>query len=133
MKLKPSELDLILLLLLIFVAVLLLGGCSTLERAPVTTGTIDRTSTDIRLTVIPYKHPGELARAHAAMTGHAVMLPNAQGFALWNEGGTAEPWCELHLVMPALDRTDDSSRLTSAGHELMHCIYGTWHAEGGVE
>jgi hypothetical protein len=45
-----------------------------------------------------------------------------RGFSM-NRGGV----CEIHAMRPA--RVDDD-RTTTVGHEYLHCLWGSYHAEG---
>ncbi len=46
------------------------------------------------------------------------------GWAGWNED---EKYCELHV--PHLRYVDDRFAIETGGHELWHCLIGTYHSE----
>lgn len=49
-----------------------------------------------------------------------------EGFAVWANPGKMPYWCEIHVLEPIW--IDDENTLTM-GHELAHCIYGSYHKE----
>lgn len=60
-----------------------------------------------------------------------------EGFAIWPEwkdqsGNSVTPdgkelKCEIHTIRPS---TVDDDAVLTLGHELLHCVYGTYHTEG---
>lgn len=114
------------------IIVVLMSGvtsCSS-EREPVQ-GSIDRTGQPIVVTTYFYDNVREVQAMYAQV--HDVPrrdIPDGlQGFARWPEWTQAEPEnavyeCEIHTVRP--QRVDDRHTLT-LGHELLHCIIGTYH------
>lgn len=96
---------------------------------------IDRTGAPIEVTVFVYETQQELDEAYRKL--HNIRRGDDKesryGFARWPEwfdkdgnrvpdGG---PWtCEIHMMDPA--HIDDERTLT-LGHEMVHCLYGSYH------
>jgi len=56
-------------------------------------------------------------------------IPERDGFAIWTEwtGEKSEDeiyTCEIHTLRP--NKIDDNATMT-LGHEMLHCIFGTYH------
>lgn len=54
------------------------------------------------------------------------------GYAAWNVYPKSEPddpnyFCKIYVVRPK--STKDKAQMKTWGHELMHCVYGTWHSQ----
>lgn len=95
----------------------------------------DRTGTPIEMTVHVYQTQRELDEAYRRI--HNVRRqddPDSRhGFALWpewrdvdgnavNDGGK---WtCDVHILEP---KYIDDERTLTLGHEMVHCIYGSYH------
>tara|TARA_B100000929_G_scaffold290599_1_gene284935 strand:+ start:78187 stop:78579 length:393 start_codon:yes stop_codon:yes gene_type:complete len=47
-----------------------------------------------------------------------------KGFAIWHQG---IPECEIH--MKRIEYKNDKDAIQTLGHEMLHCLKGTWHAE----
>lgn len=98
--------------------------------------THDRSETPIKITV--YFYPNNSAVTTEYRIRHNIPrtnpFPGVEGFAIWpewiGEDGnriekTDELECEIHSVRPKT--VDDNATLT-LGHELLHCLYGSYHA-----
>jgi hypothetical protein len=115
----------ILLSLLIVMCVI---SCTSDESA--IEGSIDRVGEEIRVTVHFYDDNRAIRQHYAAVNGisYRNTPANIQGFAVWHEW-IEEPanvghFCTIHTLRPK--RIDDNNTLT-LGHELLHCLYGTYH------
>lgn len=98
--------------------------------------TIDRTEKEIIITVKFYENRIQLEDAYreANNLGKNVEIPEQWGFAQWNSWRNAageyidlpgeEYRCDIHTFRPK--RIDDQAVVT-LGHELLHCIYGSYH------
>ena len=86
----------------------------------------DRTGTPITLTVYWAQTDAELRQQWEHRTGQpASQAPNQWGFAQWNQNApVGEYWCDVFVLQP---RRADDSRMTSLGHEVAHCVWGSWH------
>jgi hypothetical protein len=98
--------------------------------------TIDRTNQDMTVRVVFHEDTDSLEEAYRITNNLSTRtpIPEQWGFAAWNEfrdreGNTVEiPGeqyrCTIHTFKPK--RQDDQLVLTM-GHELLHCIYGSYH------
>ncbi len=84
---------------------------------------IDRSKQPIKITVTTYETQYELFEARKAHDG--VIADTIVGFAFWNV--TEPAWCEIHVVKPS--NANDTAEMENWGHELMHCVYGSYHKE----
>lgn len=83
----------------------------------------DRTGRPQKITVITYPNKKELTRAYQKITGQSA--PEHDGFAVWSN--ETEEWgCEIHVV--PITGNNNISRMTDWGHELAHCMYGSFHS-----
>lgn len=95
----------------------------------------DRTGHPIIVTVHIYDTQRELDQAYRDLHGISRRDDHDRryGFAVWpewrdrdgnpvNEGG--EWTCEIHILEP---RFVDDDRTLTLGHEMVHCIYGSYH------
>jgi len=120
----------------IFVAILLsllLMSCTNNDSLK---GSIDRSSKPIATTVYFYQSIDEVQKKfrelHNLSSSEKVSI---QGFAQWpefrdNNGQPIEDdskplTCEIHIVKP--QKVDDEAT-TTLGHEMLHCIIGTYHS-----
>lgn len=94
-------------------------------------GSIDRVGQEIRTTVTFHENSVDLKLAYAEVHDikpHEVPT-GLEGFAVWYEWKNQEPEnaeheCIIHTVEPR--RVDDNNTLT-LGHEMLHCLYGSYH------
>lgn len=116
-------------LLTISLIVLSLTSCDTRKES--VEGSIDRAGQEIRTTVHFHENSVDLKLAYAEVHGikpHQVPSGLA-GFAVWSEWLFEEPEnaeydCIIHTVEPR--RVNDNNTLT-LGHEMLHCLYGSYH------
>lgn len=98
--------------------------------------TIDRTDTDITVRVIFHENKDSLEEAYRAINKlpESTQVPEQWGFAAWNEfldrdgnlvsSPEQQYQCIIHTFQP--NRQNDRLVLT-LGHELLHCVYGSYH------
>ena len=98
--------------------------------------TIDRVDKDISVRVIFHETDESLEEAYRQHLNlsQRVPIPEQWGFAHWNEwrdidGNYMEPdnaqfRCTIHTFTP---RRQDDQHVTTLGHELLHCLYGSYH------
>jgi hypothetical protein len=109
---------------------LLLVSCSDSNNTgSAIKGSTDRTGKEITITVNFVETEGELKRLYSNLTGVPnSSVPDQYGFAQWNEmADGSDPQslnCQIYALPPK--RIDDSQILT-LGHELAHCIWGSYH------
>ena len=121
----------------LIIAMIVLASCDQ-SREPVS-GSVDRTGKPIEVTVYFYDSEREVTEKYKEVHN----LPQSQkiqtraGFALWPEwrGKSGLPIakpaddkydCTIHTVRPY--RIDDRHTMT-LGHEMLHCLLGTYHPE----
>ena len=114
--------------LIIIAASLVLTSCENGEQVE---PTFDRSGLIVETKVTVYDRLRDMHNAYKDVHD----LPNShdltglQGFAVWYEFPNGKPkdenyTCEIHIVRPT--RVDDTRTLT-LGHEMLHCIYGSYH------
>lgn len=88
-------------------------------------GTQDYTGIEFPITVYTYDNRTELNKA---VEGRKPKGQRVEGLALWSLGKTSREMkrCEIHVVVP---RGVEDEHMTTWGHELAHCVYGTYHKE----
>jgi hypothetical protein len=115
--------------LLQLLAVFSLLSLSSCDNAPDTgvSGTHDYAGKEFPITVIVYDTPAQLNK----VANEKGITESADGFALWaikKNDPTTMTKCTVHVVKPSSVR--DYEQMTTWGHELVHCVYGTFHKEG---
>jgi hypothetical protein len=80
----------------------------------------DHTRTHIDLRINVYSSKSELVRKLKKEYPGLYTVP--EGMAVWD---TVTNKCEIHVVEPK--KLFD---INTWGHELLHCVYGSWH---GIE
>lgn len=98
--------------------------------------TFDREGKQLQVTVTFYDTRKQIEEAYrkANNLNSSVFVEEQWGFAQWVEWKDAEgnavelssgPYiCNIHAFQPR--RIDDQAVLT-LGHELLHCVYGSYH------
>lgn len=123
--------------LLYILPLFLLMSCDRLNDRPVI-GSVDRAGKPITTTVYFYDTVEEVqAKFREVHNLPHNYKTNVQGFARWPEyrdhygkpvaDGNNPLDCEIHTVRPR--KIDDEATLT-LGHEMLHCVIGTYHPEG---
>lgn len=118
----------VLFALVIVATALLLNSCENGERVE---PTFDRSGTVVETRVNVHDRLRDMHNAYRDVHDLSIShdLTGLQGFAVWYEFPNGKPnnesyTCEIHIVRPT--RVDDSYTLT-LGHEMLHCIYGSYH------
>jgi hypothetical protein len=98
--------------------------------------TMDRTEQDILIRVVLHPNGNSLEEAYREVNNLPARAPVPEhwGFAAWNEwrdsdGNSVDNpgeqyWCVIHAVEP---KRQTDQRVLTLGHELLHCIYGSFH------
>lgn len=88
-------------------------------------GTQDYSGTQFPITVYTYENKSELNKAVKEKKPHGQKV---EGLALWflSKETNKMKRCEIHVVVPS---DVDDEHMTTWGHELAHCVYGTYHKE----
>lgn len=81
-----------------------------------------RNFTDVRVRLHPFTNARRLRETCADELGVVVST---------SEPGCAKMLdvCDVYVLIPA--HSEDRERMAIVGHEVMHCFYGAYHAEGG--
>lgn len=101
--------------------------------------TIDRVGEPIIVTVYFYPNTSQVTAKYREIHNvpRRAEIPDRKGFAMWPEWRNAEGEpidppdgavidCQIHTVQPK--KVDDDATLT-LGHELLHCLYGSYHKQ----
>ena len=104
--------------------VLLMVSCEPAPSKKIS-GTQDYSATQFPITVHTYDTKSELNKAIRNKTQHGQ---NVEGLALWFLGKETSKMkrCEIHVVTP---KGVEDDYMTTWGHELAHCVFGTYHKE----
>lgn len=122
--------------LLLSITTLFLTSCDVIKTEPLK-GTLERSGKPIITTIYFYNSVEEVQdkfrEVHNLSKNHRT---NVEGFSRWPEfrDSNGKPLsddgqtltCTIYTVRPT--SIDDNATLT-LGHELLHCIIGTYHKE----
>lgn len=119
---------LILVISLNIVCALTLSCSETVEspRSLPALGTMDNSNRQFPITVYTYD---SIADLNAAVREKKTSRLKVKGIAFWYfKSKTPDKMdrCEIHVVTPA---RKDGPHVTTWGHELAHCVYGSYHPE----
>lgn len=84
--------------------------------------THDMTGREITMVVYTYETGDDVSQSYWGSVHDDGVKRN--GWAGWSEDGL---YCEIHTL--DLRHLRDSERERIAGHELFHCVYGSFHPE----
>ena len=88
-------------------------------------GDLDRTGSAQKITIKVYDTKTAMQKAKAEASNRAID-PTTEGWSIWSPNNE-ELGCTVHVVK--LKSGTDNSGMTTWGHELAHCMYGTYHKE----
>jgi hypothetical protein len=106
---------------------LLLGSCSK-QPGDGIEGTQNYEGQQFPITVHVFDTRAQLQKAIEDINNRGEEV---DGFSAWYLRSKADPTmtrCDLYVVRPS--SVNDHSQMTTWGHELAHCVYGTYHKEG---
>ena len=84
----------------------------------------DRSGEEMRITVIFHPNQQSIDAAHKKQFGQTNN--KRLGFAVWANPGNRPYWCTIHTQKPT---GINDQKTISLGHELTHCLIGTYHPE----
>ena len=84
----------------------------------------DRSDIVIEVTVIWHETQADIDKAYREEFGRDNI--DRLGFAVWANPGRQPYWCRIHAQKPK--RIDDE-KMATLGHEMFHCLTGTFHQE----
>jgi len=91
-------------------------------------GTMNNEGSQFPITVHVFDTRAQMQRAIDDINNRG---DEVDGFSAWYLRSKADPTmtrCDLYVVRPS--SVNDHSQMTTWGHELAHCVYGTYHTEG---
>lgn len=88
----------------------------------------DRSGEEMRITVIFHATQSDIDKAFVEEFGRARNESKIKrlGFAVWANPGNKPYWCRIHAQKPT---KEDDEKMDTLGHELAHCLIGTFHPE----
>lgn len=115
-----------LLLALAFGFTMLFVGCQPKEQTTPMLKDMDRTAQTMYVRVHTYPNHAAVTRAKDIYERNYPNLSrNKVGVYGWAAWSTSQPGqCEIHVVKPT---HQESKEFETWGHELAHCVYGSWH------
>jgi len=89
----------------------------------------DRSGEAIEITVIWHKSQQAVDKAYVEEFGRERNERgiNRLGFAVWANPSREPKWCRIHAMKPTRVKNDD--KMDTLGHEMLHCMIGTFHPE----
>lgn len=89
----------------------------------------DRSGEVVEITVIWHKSQQAVDSAYVEEFGRArnERAINRLGFAVWANPSKEPKWCRIHAMKPTRVKNDE--KMETLGHELLHCMIGTFHEE----
>jgi hypothetical protein len=109
----------------LFLTLLVLSGCSDEPKVAVEPlkGTLNNEGKPFKLKTTTYANKSQLDLAYkeSKLKTHKG---KADGWSGWNIDGT---YCEIHVVQ--LQSQNDTDQMETWGHELAHCVYGSYHEQ----
>lgn len=89
-------------------------------------GSMDNSNRQFPITVFTY---GSVSELNAAIKDKKSSKNKVRGFSRWWFASKEKKEmlrCEIHVVTP---RIKDGTHVMTWGHELAHCVYGSYHPE----
>lgn len=107
----------------VFLAAILvfLVGCEQSSGLP---EDFDRSGQELRVTVIYHSSLIDLQDSYEKEFGKRYT--DQLGYAVWKNPGAQPYTCEVHVMKPKFDGDDAMDTL---GHEMTHCLIGSFHKE----
>jgi len=104
--------------LILIPLILLLSSCG--EDKPIPKD-FDRSGKVQKITVYVYPDKASMRKARQGFDGSKEK--DLMGWSAWTANDPAK--CKIHVVK--LKSATDNSQMTTWGHELVHCVYGSFH------
>ena len=117
------------LLLLLLVGTLLIS-CGDKTDGPELIKTHDYSNRELPITVMVFESNSDLNK-YLKKNKLTSRDSSVQGLALWAlnaKNRTEVINCTIYVVEPK--GSQDYNELTTWGHELLHCVYGSFHKDG---
>ena len=135
----PTKILLAILAIIVIGSSLLLQSCDRPSHGPPFEKTYDRTGEFIRVKVVFHDDYESLTKAYFKYLTNTVEMTDREkrdflrnhrvaGFALIPmEASDENYYCVIHQMRPHGQNDLESKR--TLGHEMLHCLYGSWHPE----
>lgn len=111
------------------VAILAVTACE--QQEPELTGSIDREGQPLQVTVYFHDSKQDIRKSYAQVHGVSLqgVSQGLEGFAVWPEWRGTEPQdaeytCDVYVQRP---RNIDDTHTLTLGHEMLHCLIGSYH------
>lgn len=111
--------------LLLLLVALMLAACSDEPKQTPIKKDFERT--EVQLTIVIHDNWRGVSKAYHKEYPKSNRKTTRHGYAVWFRGGNHENACTIHIVMPK--NLEDDYQFQTIGHELTHCIHGTFHKE----
>jgi len=111
--------------IIILLSMVIFGCDKAGETGDSIKGTFDRSGKAQKITVMVYETRGDMQRALQDQIG-GPRDTSRDGWSIWSN--IEENGCTIHVVK--IRNLTDNGRRSTWGHELAHCMYGTYHPEG---
>lgn len=112
--------------LLGILGLLLLVSCSETDKENNLKKDFDRTGRPQTITVMVYDNKREMQKAKADATNRQEINTDLLGWSIWSPNKESYG-CTIHVM--ELKNSNDTDQMVTWGHELGHCMYGTYHPE----
>lgn len=88
----------------------------------------DRSGEEMHITVIFHPNQQAVDKAYVEEFGRKrnENSMNRLGFAVWANPGNKPYWCRIHAQKP---KKLKGEKMKTLGHELTHCLIGSFHPE----
>lgn len=108
----------------------LLSSCSKQDNGPELIKTHDYSNRELPITVMVFESNSDL-NSYLRSKDLTQRESKVDGLALWSlnaKDKTEVMDCTIYVVEPK--GSQDYKKLTTWGHELVHCVYGSFHKDG---
>jgi hypothetical protein len=116
--------------LILLVASILLISCGKKNDGPELIKTHDYSNRELPITVMVFESNSDLNK-YLRSKDLTQRESKVEGLALWSlnaKDQTEVIDCTIYVVEPK--GSQDYKELTTWGHELLHCVYGSFHKDG---
>lgn len=107
--------------IILAVVLILLVGCEQSSGLP---SDFDRSGETMHVTVVYHDDAESVREKYEEDFG--VRKEGQDGYAVWKNPGAQPYTCEIHVVRP---RYDGDTAMDALGHEMTHCLIGSFHKE----
>lgn len=116
--------------LFLFLLITLVTSCGDKTDGPELIKTHDYSNRELPITVMVFESNSDLNK-YLRSKELTQRESKVEGLALWSlnaKNRTEVMDCTIYVVEPK--GSQDYNELTTWGHELLHCVYGSFHKDG---